>query len=96
MTQQQVEITFKDVELTKLDLKPGDKLAMVVKSDDLDGLTIQSLKEKMGEAFPGVRVLIFGIGLDDSVNFSVISENKENSSCTNAQFCVDCNCGKKE
>lgn len=91
-----VEITFKDVELTKLDLKPGDTLAMTIKSDDIDEYTVNSLRESMGKAFPGIRVLLFGVGLNDEVKFTAISEIKENSSCATGQFCVDCNCGKKE
>lgn len=93
---QKIEITFKEVELTKLDLKPGDTLAMTIKSDDIDEHTVNSLKQNMGAAFPRVNVLIFGIGLDNELNFTVISENKEISSCSTTQYCVNCNCGKKE
>lgn len=95
----EIEIKFKDVELTKLDVKPGETLAVTIKSDDIDGATINEIKKNLSLAFPGVRVLIFGISLADDVKFTAVtelSENKENNSCANSQFCVDCSCGKKE
>lgn len=91
---QKIEITIKDVELVKLNLNPGEILAMIVKSDDMDGQTIGALKSQLSKVFPDNKVLIFGIGLGDSLSFGVISENKELSSCATSSYCVDC--GKKE
>lgn len=99
---QKIELTFKDIELTKIDVKPGETLAVTVKSDDMDGSTISSLRKELGKAFPGVRVLIFGVGLNDDVKFTAVAEIKEAkvdteiSSCATGSYCVDCNCGKKE
>lgn len=92
---EKIELTFKEVEVIKLNFNAGDTVAMVIKSDDIDGRTIQTIKENMIKNFPGVKILIFGIGLNDSINFTSFSENKEVSSCATGQFCVDCNCGKK-
>lgn len=91
-----IELTFKELELTKLNLNKGDTLAVTVKSDNMDGAAIQSLKSGLAQAFPGVKVMIFGIGLKDDIRFAAISENKEISSCATGNFCVDCKCGKKE
>lgn len=94
-----VELTFKDVELTKLDLQPGQTLAVTVKSDDIDAITLNALRKNLGEAFPGVRVLLFGVGLNDDIKFTAVSEIKQNtqiSSCAIGSYCVDCSCGKKE
>lgn len=95
----QIEVVIKEVEATILDVKPGQTLAITVKSNDIDEFTINSLRQNLNKAFPGVRVLLFGIGLDDDIRFTAISEikpDKEISSCATGQFCVDCNCGKKE
>lgn len=93
---QKIELTFKEVELTKLSLNKGDLLAVTIRSDDMDGATIEALKSGLAQTFPGVKVMIFGIGLNDDIRFAAISENKEVNSCATGQFCVDCNCGKKE
>jgi hypothetical protein len=91
-----IEVTLKDVEVQKLNVQPGDTLAVTIKSDDVDANTVESLKQGLEQVFPGVRILIFGMGLHDELRFNVISQNKENSSCANSQFCADCTCGKKE
>jgi len=95
-----IELTFKEVELTKLTIQPGQTLAVTVKSDDIDATIVNLLRKKLGEAFPGVRVLLFGLGLNDEIKFTAVSEvkeeNKEISACSPASFCVDCNCGKKD
>lgn len=95
-----IELTFKAIELTKIDLQPGDTLAVTVKSDDMDGDSIQGLKAGLQAQFPNNKILIFGIGLNDSLNFTALSEgkleNKENKACSPASYCVDCSCGKKE
>lgn len=91
-----VELTIAAADAIKLDLAPGDTLAITIKSDDLDEYLIGHLKKQFTEFFPGVRVLIMGVGSNDEVKYSVISENKENSACGTSNFCADCNCGKKE
>ena len=91
-----IELRFRELELTKLNLNKGDTLAVTVKSDDMAGETIDALKRGLAEAFPGVRVMIFGIGLKDEIRFAAISENKELSSCGTEEYCIECSCGKKE
>ena len=91
-----IELTFKELELTKLNLSVGDTLAVTVKSDDMDGVSIETIKSGLSKAFPGIRVMIFGIGLKDDIRFAAISENKEISSCGTEDYCIECTCGKKE
>lgn len=96
----EIELKFKAIEMTVINLKPGDTLAVTIKSDDMDGVTINALKENFQKQFPNNKILLFGLGLNDSLEFTALSEgkleNKENSGCNTANFCVDCNCGKKE
>jgi hypothetical protein len=91
-----IRIHLKDVEVQKLNLQPGDTLAVTIKSDDVDADILNGLREAFRQAMPGVKVLLFGVGLHDELKFSVLSENKENNSCATGQFCADCSCGKKE
>jgi hypothetical protein len=95
-----IELSFKAIELTKLNLQPGDTLAITVKSDDMNGDSINALKKGMEQNFPNNKILIFGLGLNDSLQFTALSEGKleisENKGCNSANYCVDCNCGKKE
>lgn len=84
-----MELTIKELEATKLDIKPGDTLAVTIKSDDVTGEALGVLKEQLSAMFPKVRVLLFGIGLHDDVKFNVITEPKD------VNVCSDCNCGKK-
>lgn len=89
-----MEITLKEVEAVRLNLQPGDTLAITIKSDDLDEETIGSLRDNLKEALPGIKVALFGIGLDGDIKFSVIKE--ESIGCGTQSYCIDCNCGKKE
>lgn len=91
-----LNVTISAVEAVKLDLSPGDTLAVTIKSDDVNRDTLDMLKEGLQNLFPDNRILIFGFGLNDEMRFNVISENKQISSCATGSYCVDCNCGKKE
>lgn len=91
-----VQAVISAVDAIKLDLMPGDTLAITIKSDDLDEYLIANLKKKFEEMFEGNRILIMGVGANEDVQYTVISENKENKACSTENYCVDCNCGKKE
>lgn len=85
-----MELTIKELEVQKLNLNEGDTLAVTIKSDDMTADVMHSLRRNFEEAMPGVRVLIFGVGFNEDVKFSVITEQKQLS------YCSDCTCGKKE
>lgn len=71
-----IELNFKAVEMTKLDLKDGEVLAITIKSDDMDGDTIKAIRDGVNAVFPNNRVLIFGLSLGDEIRFSSVSEIK--------------------
>jgi len=85
-----------EMQVAKLNLSQDDILAVAVKSDSVDEKLVESLRANLQKVFPQNKVLIFGIGPQDSIHFSKISQNKEISSCNTGTFCADCNCGKKE
>lgn len=91
------ELTLKEVEVTKLNLNPGDVLTITIKSDDVDQYSLNSFRDVVKTAFPSNRVILLSVGLDDSVNFTVVADpNVEASGCSTSSFCSDCSCGKKE
>lgn len=86
------DIKINEIEVTKLNLQPGDTLAVTIKSDDLDEHILNHLKAQFKIAFPDNRVLLFGLGSKDDIKFTAISEATPQV----ASYCVDCDCGKKE
>jgi hypothetical protein len=89
-----MEITFKEVEVTKLNLQPGEILVATIKSDDVDMASLTTLRGQIQMAFPNNKVFLFGISLDDEVRFSIMKDSTP--SCGTQSYCADCNCGKKE
>jgi hypothetical protein len=89
-----MEITFKEIEIVKLDLKPGDILLVKVKSDDIDESVLDHLKKGLKSALPGIKVALFGMSLLDDMDFSIVRE--DSVECGTQSYCTDCSCGKKE
>lgn len=87
-----MEFTFKEIELTKINLQPGDTLAVTIKSDELDQEIMDSIKTQLKKGFPNNKVMVYGLDPNGSVEFTSIASDQ-----TQAQsYCTDCNCGKKE
>lgn len=83
-------LSLKEIEVTKLNLKPGDVLAISIKSDEIDGESLKSLKISLGKLFPNNKVAVFGFKPEDGIEFSVIANSEPKG------YCDDCSCGKKE
>lgn len=62
------------VEMTRVNLKPGDTLVVKIKSDYLDGQTIQNFKDSIEGKFPNNQVMILGMAKEDDVDLSVITK----------------------
>lgn len=90
-----MEISLKEVEVTKLNLQPGDTLAITIKNDYVTGKDIRDLKEHFSTVFKGNKVIILSVGSNDDIKYSVVSES-QNLGCGAQSYCADCNCGKKE
>lgn len=95
-----MEVTLNEVEVTKLNLQPGETLVVSIKSDWVGQTELNSIKEGFNKRFPNNSVLVLGFGMDDSVKFTSIAalETKTQSSvgCGTQSYCSDCSCGKKE
>jgi hypothetical protein len=98
----QLTVGFDVVELTKVNLGPGDVLMVTVKNDDMSEDSVHGLRKALGAVFPNNKVFVFAMGTSDSVDMSVLSQEvvdavgKPLDSCGSVGYCNDCNCGKKE
>jgi fumarylacetoacetate (FAA) hydrolase family protein len=90
------EITLKEVEVSKINLKPGDILGVTIKDDDINSIKLEELRNRFQELFPYNQVLMFGVGPENEVRFSVIGSPTKNIGCGTQSYCSDCSCGKKE
>lgn len=84
--------SFTTTELVKLSLSPGEILAVKVISDEVDGVDLHTLREKLGAVFPSNKVMVFCVPTGGDIVFTAIKPSTE-LNC-GPQTCVDCNCGK--
>lgn len=91
----QQSLQINKIDVTQINLQPGEALAITIKSDYVTPEALQAIKEQFQDLFPNNAVFVFGMGENDDMRFNVIKENKE-IGCGTQSYCVDCNCGKKE
>ena len=92
-----MEVTLKEVEVQKLDLREGEVLAVTLKHDDVTYDSLKSLQKQFAALFPNNKVLVFNVGTDGDIKLAVL-EGQQNSVAPAPQlgYCTDCNCGKKD
>lgn len=79
---------FKEVELTRIELKENEILAVTIKSDDITEQSLQFLKVQLQGKFPANQVVVFGMGQNDDVKFAALGSQEGTETCKN------CTCGK--
>ena len=87
-----MEITLKEVEVTKLNLKEGDKLLFTIKSDNVNAARLRQFSDHMQKEFPNNKVIVMGVSLEEDIRFIVSSKEEP---ATEQSYCQDCDCGKK-
>lgn len=94
------EISLKEVEVSKLNLKQNDVLVVKMQGMDLDHDLIKSLQKHFQKVFPNNKVLVFSLTEDATMDLEIIQAAllTEQSSCATAPkgYCEGCDCGKKE
>lgn len=90
-----MEITFKEIEVTKLKLQPGETIVITMKIEDLAEGSMQELGRKFREMFPNNKVAVINLGLNDEIKFQTVLESASCGS-SSTSYCNDCNCGKRE
>jgi len=89
-----MEITLNQIDVTKINLLPGDFLMVTIKADLSDWTILDHLSKQFQESFPNNRVIILGCGPQEKIEYSVVSDTS--SKGASLGYCVDCDCGKKE
>lgn len=83
------ELKITEVEATKINLQEGDVLMVTVNHEDVNQASLSNLRDKFLTLFPNNEVLVFGMGPEGYVKFTVATNPK-------LSYCSDCDCGKKE
>jgi len=87
-----MKITLKEVEVSKLNLKPGDILAVTIKENNANYSDMDLFKAALAKQFPDNKVQLYVLGEKNEMRFSIIGTEAPPVQ----NFCVDCDCGKKE
>lgn len=83
------QIKINEIEVQKINLQPNDVLMVTVQHEDADEQSMLALKETLTSLFPNNKIMLFSLGLEGYVKFTVASQSQKN-------YCDDCDCGKKQ
>ena len=74
-------VDIKDIEVLKYSPQKGDVFLVKIRSDDLEENDISNIKEKFQKLLEGMecKVVVFGVGQKDNVNFSVVRKEEAKS-----------------
>jgi hypothetical protein len=89
-----IEITFKDVELTRLTLQPGQILMVKIYMDDLSQSAVAMLKTQLQSCFPDNRIMLFALPEGGRMEMDVLDTSLPDMSLK-TPVCSNCSCGKK-
>ncbi len=100
----EVEVILEEVQYMKVSPKEGETLMFMLRSDDLNSNLINILGDNLRKVFPNNKVVVFGLGKDDSMGLiSIMSsavpvlEPVKKVDCSEPMsYCDNCSCGKKE
>lgn len=88
---------FTEVEVQKLNLKPGDTLMVTIKNSYVEAEAIQLLSNQFRKTFPNNKVFVFQVDVDGEIKFAVVSQPEiKLETPVNLGYCTNCDCGKKE
>jgi hypothetical protein len=91
------EISLNEVDVQKLDMKPGQILVVTIKHDDVSYESLSQLQGQFAQLIPNNKVLVFCVGTDGDLKLAVIDQpEKPVAKKAPISYCTDCSCGKKE
>lgn len=92
-----MELKLNEVEVTKLNLQPGETLVVTVKSEDMSMYDMDDMAKGFRKLFPNNKVAVLNVGTTNEVVMTVVKDlAAESCGSTPSSFCGDCSCGKKE
>lgn len=75
MSEEKETIRLVEVEATKISLVPGDVLMVTVKSG-ADNDALAYLNQKLQEFFPNNKIVVFGMGANEAVEFTIANRDE--------------------
>jgi hypothetical protein len=70
-----VEIKLNEVEVTKLNLQPGEVLFVKVKSSRVSSEALNLFGEEIRELFPNNQVVVFGMDLEEDIELTTVKDS---------------------
>lgn len=96
-------LLIKEVEVTKLNLQPGDILAVKVFADDINAHDLAGLRTQLQTLFKNNKIMLFALPSNGRIEMDVLDTRlpgpvePQASPCAEPMsYCNDCGCGKKE
>lgn len=95
-------LLIKEVEVTKLNLQPGDVLAVKVFADDINAHDLAGLRTQLQTLFKNNKIMLFALPSNGRIEMDVLDTKLPRSTepaspCAEPMsYCNDCGCGKKE
>jgi hypothetical protein len=98
------ELKITEVEVTKLNLLPGQVLVVKVYVDDTSETDLSGLKRQLSTLFPNNKIMLFGLPVGGKIEMDVLDARSPLDIPTQAvspcseptAYCNSCSCGKKE
>jgi hypothetical protein len=103
------DLKIKEVEVTRVNLQPGDLLAVKIYADDIDSNHLKALKAQLKALFPDNKIMLFALPIGSKIEMDVIdtqapaipagftADGRADLNCSEpTSYCNDCACGKKE
>ena len=92
------DLKITEVEVTRVNLQPGDLLAVKIYADDIDESHLKALKGQLKTLFPDNKIMLFALPKGSKIEMDVLDTSmpKATSCAEPTSYCNDCSCGKKE
>jgi hypothetical protein len=103
------DLAIKEVEVTRVNLQPGDLLMVKIYADDITPEHLTALKAQLKTLYPNNKIMLFALPIGSKIEMDVIDTRLPNPlaippgvtpvnlSCAEpTSYCNDCACGKKE
>lgn len=89
-----MEITFKEVEVQKLNLQPGEVLIVQLRGEEFTNSEpeMDTLKRGFQGVFPNNRIILLAMPADHNIDLTVASES-EYPTCDG---CTECHCDNEQ
>lgn len=97
-----MEIKLTQVEVAKINLQPGEILAVTIKHDDISLYELNDLGKEVQKYFPNNKIMMFNVGTEGDMKFEIFASKEDAtkpaaSDCAEpTSYCNDCHCGKRE